>query len=89
MRNMLERVRGLPGVERVSAAGPLPLAGDQETRRVGRADKPDTPPILATQQGALPGYLGVIGTTLLEGRDFTNADVGLESAARVTIIDSD
>ena len=34
-----------------------------------------TPPILATQQFALPGYLGVIGTPLLKGRDFTDDDI--------------
>ena len=72
LRDVLDRVRALPGVQSVSAADPLPLAADQETRRVGRADQPDTPPILATQQIAIPGYLGVIGTPLREGRDFTD-----------------
>jgi putative ABC transport system permease protein len=62
LRDMLDRVRALPGVQSVSATNPLPLAADQQTRRVGRADQPDTPPILATQQTAIPGYLGVIGT---------------------------
>ena len=85
LRDMIDRVRSLPGVERVSAASPLPLAGDQQTRRVGRTDQPDAPPILATQQGASPGYLGVIGTPLLEGRDFTDADIA--SGRSVTIID--
>ncbi len=42
---------------------------------MGRADQPDVPPIQATQQIALPGYLGVIGTPLLEGRDFTDDDI--------------
>jgi predicted permease len=85
LRDVLDRVRALPGVERVSAASPLPLAGDQQTRRVGRADQPDTPPILATQQGAIPGYLDVIGTPLLQGRDFTDADIATKR--NVTIID--
>jgi putative ABC transport system permease protein len=84
MRDVLDRVRALPEVESASAAAPLPLAG-QETRRVGRADRPDTPPTLATQQMALPGYLGAIGTPLLEGRDFTDADVATRHA--VTIVD--
>ena len=69
----------------MSAASPLPLAGDQQTRRVGSADQPDIPPILATQQGAIPGYLGMIGTPLLAGRDFTEADIA--ELPRVTIID--
>jgi putative ABC transport system permease protein len=41
--------------------------------------------LLATQQEAIPGYLGVIGTPLLAGRDFTDADIA--EAPRVTIID--
>lgn len=43
------------------------------------------PPIRATQQGAIPGYLGVIGTALLEGRDFTAEEAA--QGRNVTIID--
>jgi predicted permease len=85
MRDVLERVRAIPGVESVSAASPLPLAADQQTRRVGRTDHPDTFPILATQQVALPGYLSVIGTPLREGRDFSGDDIA--TARDVTIVD--
>lgn len=85
LRDMIDRVRALPGIQSVSAANPLPLAADQQTRRVGRTDQPDVPPILATQQGAISGYLGVIGTPLLEGRDFTDDDVAAQR--NVTIID--
>lgn len=85
MRDMIERVRAIHEVQAVSAADPIPLAGDQQTRRVGRADRLDMPPLLATQQGATPGYLGVIGTPLLVGRDFTDADVA--ELPRVVIID--
>ena len=85
MRDVLDRVRALPGVQAVSAASPLPLAADQETRRVGRPDQPDAPPILATQQTAIPGYLDVIGTPLREGRDFAVSDIA--GRRDVTIID--
>jgi hypothetical protein len=54
LRDVLDLVRGLPGVESVNAASPLPLAPEQEVRRVGRADQPDTLPINATQQIAVP-----------------------------------
>ncbi len=84
LRDVMQRVRAVPGVRAVSAAFPLPLAG-QETRRVGRVDRLDAPPILATQQIAAPGYLSVIGTRLLAGRDFTDSDVTAER--NVTIID--
>jgi putative ABC transport system permease protein len=41
--------------------------------------------MLATQQGAIPGYLSAIGTPLLEGRDFTDSDI--VPGRNVTIID--
>jgi putative ABC transport system permease protein len=85
LRDVIDRLRALPEVKAVSAADPLPLAG-QQRRRVGRADQPDVPPILATQQFALPGYLQAIGTPLLEGRDFTDADIREQRS--VTIIDA-
>src|SRR5262249_55768771 len=85
LRDMIDGVRALPGVQSVSAANPLPLAADQQTRGVGSSDHPEAPPILATQQIAIPGYLGVIGTPLLAGRDFTDDDIVLEHD--VTIID--
>ncbi len=85
LRDLLDRVHALPGVESVSAANPLPLAANQEKRRVGRGDQSEVPPILATQQGAIPGYLGLIGTPLLEGRDFTEDDIVAQR--KVTIID--
>ncbi|HEY3836933.1 MAG TPA: FtsX-like permease family protein, partial [Bryobacteraceae bacterium] len=84
LRDVFEQIRAIPGVRAVSAANRLPLA-DQERRRVGRADQPELPPILATQQIALPGYLDVIGTALREGRDFTDDDVAAQR--NVTIID--
>jgi hypothetical protein len=40
---------------------------------------------MATQQGAIPGYLRVIGTPLREGRDFTDDD--MSPGRNVTIID--
>ena len=85
LREVLDRVSGLPGVWAVSAASPLPLEANQEKRRVGRVDQPDAPPILATQQGVMPGYLGVIGTPLRAGRDFNDDDVTAQHG--VTIID--
>ncbi len=84
MRDLLARVRAIPGVQSASAVNHLPLAG-QEFRRVGRADQPDAAPILATQQISVPQYLAAIGTPLLAGRDFTDDDVSAQRA--VTIID--
>ncbi len=86
LRSVIDKVRAIPGVESASAADPLPLQG-QATRRVGRKDRPDSPPILATQQFALPGYLHTIGTALREGRDFTDEDIATDRG--VTIIDEE
>ncbi|MDE3195339.1 MAG: ABC transporter permease, partial [Acidobacteriota bacterium] len=85
LSGVLGRVRAIPGVESASAASPLPLAPDQETRRVGRDDQPEAPPILATQQIAAPGYLKTMGSPLLQGRDFDTADITSDRA--VTIVD--
>jgi predicted permease len=84
LRSVIDHLRTAPGVMAVSAADPLPLM-DQARRRVGRPDQPDAP-LLATQQFALPGYLRAIGTPLLEGRDFTDADIREQRS--VTIIDT-
>lgn len=85
LRDVLDRVRAIPGVESASAASPLPLAPDQQTRRAGRPDQPDVPPVLATQQTAVPGYLGVLGISLRDGRDFTGSDIG--ARRNVVIVD--
>jgi predicted permease len=84
-REFLERIRALPGVESVGAASPLPLAQEQTTSRVGRADRPGVPGILATQQTASPGYLRVVATPLRQGRDFNPEDTAAKRP--VTIID--
>jgi putative ABC transport system permease protein len=74
-RDVLERLRSTPGVEAVSAANPLPFSPWQWIRRVGRAEQPEIPGILATQQAVLHGYLPLVGTQLLQGRDFTLDDI--------------
>ncbi len=85
LQHVFDRVRVVPGVQSVSAAWPLPLSPDQQTRRVGRADDVDALPLLATQQFAAPGYLNLMGTPLREGRDFTADDVTAQR--NVAIID--
>ncbi len=73
-RDAIERVRGLPGVEAASAAGPLPLAPAQFTRRVGRADADEAGTVLVNMQAIVPGYLPLTRTTLREGRDLVEDD---------------
>jgi predicted permease len=84
---MKERLEALPGVESVAATSQLPLTGrgfeghyayDERTAEFwGRAS--------ADGRWVSPGYFRTIGATLLEGREYTLADV--ESGARVLVID--
>jgi hypothetical protein len=85
LREILGRVAAMPGVEQVSAASPLPLEPAQISRRAGRADRPGVPGILATEQVAIYGYPRLVGTALLEGRDFTPEDIA--AARPVAIVD--
>jgi putative ABC transport system permease protein len=76
MRQVHEQLRGLPGVQSVTAATPIPLDGTNSLARWG------TEAALADaslfQQGivhwVLPGYFEAMGTRLIAGRTFTEAD---------------
>jgi putative ABC transport system permease protein len=81
----MERVRALPGVEAVSATRTLPFDGMQPTGRYKSGEDTDSPWLLGTQQGVMPGYLQLTATTLLEGRDFTTEDIDLQRP--VVIVD--
>jgi predicted permease len=74
-REAIERVRHLPGVDAVSAGGPLPFAPAQVTRRYWRSDEVNPMPSIGMQQTIMPGYLAVMGIPLRAGRDFTNDDL--------------
>jgi putative ABC transport system permease protein len=82
---IMDRVRRLPGVEAVSAGGPLPLDDLQFIRTYGRVDEALPLVSRATMQSALPGYIAITGMTLRAGRDFTIDDMMNERA--VVIID--
>ncbi|MBZ5538651.1 MAG: ABC transporter permease [Acidobacteriia bacterium] len=73
---VLERVRGLPGLETVGQIDYLPLQGGstqpvavEGQPVVPMADQPEVAVRLIT-----PGYLRALRIPLLEGRDFTDAD---------------
>jgi putative ABC transport system permease protein len=75
---IMDRVRALPGVEAVSAGGPLPLEDLQFIRTFGRVDEALPLVSRATMQSVLPGYVAITGMTLREGRDFTIDDAASE-----------
>src|SRR5262245_36208882 len=87
---LADRLRAIPGVERVGAVTPLPLAGGEQYSvgsygRVGgsddayRANKADF-------KSVLPGYFETMGIRLVKGRFFERLD-NRDEALDVAIID--
>lgn len=81
-----DRVRDLPGIESAAWTGYLPLGTERSN---GNYALDSTEPGgsrhgFLEQFSAGPGYFATLGTKLLRGREFTDAD--LEGAPRVAII---
>jgi putative ABC transport system permease protein len=88
IKQMVERMRALPGVEAAAATATLPLSGGGW----GRSLTVEGFPVLSVGQAPViqhtvvtPGYFKTMGISLLAGRDFTDADV--KGSPDVTIID--
>ena len=75
-RQVVERLRSLPGVEAASAIDSLPMTGGS-TQPVeiegGPAQVMSKQPEVAVRR-VMPGYLRTAGMRLVAGRDFTDAD---------------
>ena len=84
-REAFDRVARLPGVEAVSAGGPMPFEGYTFSRTYGRPTDPQPFLSRATLQSVFPGYLGITRTGLRAGRDFTMDD--LVNERQVIIVD--
>ena len=87
-KQLIERVRNLPGVEVASATGTLPLGGNNW----GRSLTVEGYPVMSVGQApsvqhtvVTPGYFRTMGITLLAGRDFNDADTN--DSPNATIID--
>ena len=83
---LLEAVRGVPGVKSYSVVNRLPLGGvgqvntvDLEPAQSGRAN------IAVDSRSVSPGYFATIGIPLTQGRDFTSHDDMMST--RVVIVD--
>jgi putative ABC transport system permease protein len=75
-RDLLGKVRTLPGVQTASAVLPLPLSGDRfsisfqiDGRPVARKDEPSADLFIAE-----PNYFRTMGIPILKGRDFEDRD---------------
>ncbi|HLY60825.1 MAG TPA: ABC transporter permease [Terriglobia bacterium] len=76
-RQLLERVRSLPGVKSASAINHLPLAGDLWTKPLLIEGRPiprpgDAPE--AVYRAVLPGYFNTMNIPILRGRDVAESD---------------
>ena len=74
---VVARVSVLPGVESAGLVGSLPFSGNFNTANVTLPDRPEPPresPFTVSYNTATPGYFRTIGTSLVEGRDFTPDD---------------
>ncbi len=87
MGELQRRIGALPGVESVSAAFPLPLDGNLFNGRYGLEDALADPSAYrqAAYRAVRPGYLETMGTRVLEGRAFTEADHA--DSASVVVVD--
>lgn len=74
-RQLLQRVRQLPGIQNASLADTLPLENSFGAS-LAVADRPDTMtnPFSAWEFTVSPGYFNTMGIPLLQGRDFNELD---------------
>jgi putative ABC transport system permease protein len=83
IRNVMNEVRDLPGVEAVAVGGSLPMVSPNN-RSFARENEPGSG-VLASQQPVLPGYLALTRTPLLQGRDVSDDD--LQAGRLVAVVD--
>jgi predicted permease len=83
-RQLLERVSALPGVESAAYALQEPLSSDTSSApvRLPTSGQDDAPQ--AVLNTVTPGYFSLVGTPIVSGRNFTDAD--LANAADVAIV---
>jgi putative ABC transport system permease protein len=78
LRQVQERVRAIPGVERVAAIEYLPLSGSGVTRRILIEDRPRPAPgaeSIVQRHLVTPEYFRTMGIPLVAGRAFVDADM--------------
>ena len=85
-QRVTERLRALPGVEKVSLVSRPPLGLDHgmEGIRIRGQHGPDDPPALVDSASVDPDYFKALGVAIREGRAFTEADD--EHAPKVVVV---
>ena len=86
-QQLRDRLTSIPGVRSVTAASSVPLDGNTASLRWGTAEALTDPSAFqqADVRTVLPGFFATMGTRLLAGREFTEADN--EAGGNVVIID--
>jgi putative ABC transport system permease protein len=73
-RQVLDRVRALPGVTNAAFEGPGYPTGGWYGGHFQLADRPEQEPVAVIRHHVSPGYFQTLGVHLLAGRDFTPED---------------
>jgi len=87
-KDLIGRIRALPGVESAGAASTLPLSGRERGEPIRRPDKPQPSEQYTVGVASVSGdYFSTLGITLLRGRFITEAD-NVSTAPPVLVIDT-
>lgn len=77
-QNVLEKIKTLPGVTDAAAGSNLPASDNGNTRSPAAVEGRPVPPVsdrsLAVRSTITPGFFGVLGIPVKQGRDFTWQD---------------
>ena len=86
-QQVLDRLRGLPGVQSAVLARDLPMSGTDPSMAIvieGIAPPPSQTPIVTRLRAVGPDYFSGLQTSLLGGREFTDHDTA--ASPRVAIV---
>jgi putative ABC transport system permease protein len=86
-RQVIDGVRGLPGVQSASAVSPLPLEGTTRLERFADADAGASTDreLVAASSTVLHGYFATMSIPVIEGRELQAADI--DAQRDVAIVD--
>jgi predicted permease len=87
IKNLNERIAGLPGVESVGSSSSLPFSRQGRSEQVSRMDKPARTDYVVACDFVNEGYFSAAGIRLVRGRVIHEAD-NQEQGSRVMVIDS-
>jgi putative ABC transport system permease protein len=73
---LLDRLRAVPGITAAAASFPLPLTGNQISVSFDIQERPTAPSGRSSSDVAIvtPDYFRTVGTTVIQGRGFTDRD---------------